>query len=138
MPATDTLETVADDVPSIRGQRILIVMPQYREALDVWRRLESLGCFVCGPVRRASEAVRLMRSQQIDGVVVDPTIAADIAFARRVATNRLPCLVIGDDVRLVDLPGDLALCPTVSTSSTGVDFVESAANVFGAAPAAAA
>jgi CheY-like chemotaxis protein len=92
-------------VKILDGKRILVAEDEYLPALELQELIENWGGAVIGPVARLEQALSLMRSQELDGAVLDVMLGRDLSFP---AADEL----IATDVPVVFATGyDISLLP---------------------------
>jgi len=63
------------ETPSaVVGLRILVVEDEYLIAVDIETSLENMGCQLLGPVATIEEALAIVRSERLDGVLLDANL----------------------------------------------------------------
>ena len=63
------------ETPSaVAGLKVLVVEDEYYIALSIEMFLEDLGCEVLGPVATIEEALAIVRSEGLDGVLLDANL----------------------------------------------------------------
>ena len=62
---------------SLAGLRVLVVEDEYMVADHLGMMLEDLGCEVAGFASTVNEALDLVRSEQLDGVLLDGNLNGD-------------------------------------------------------------
>ena len=62
---------------SLAGLRVLVVEDEYMVADHIGMLLEDLGCVVAGFASTVAEALDLLRSEQLDGVLLDGNLNGD-------------------------------------------------------------
>ena len=61
----------------LRGLRLLVVEDEYMVADHIGMMLEDLGCVVAGYAATVAEALDLVRSETLDGVLLDGNLNGD-------------------------------------------------------------
>ena len=64
-------------ISRLAGLRILVVEDEYMVADHIGMLLEDLGCEVAGIASTVEEALELVRSEQLDGVLLDGNLNGD-------------------------------------------------------------
>ena len=82
---SSTLEAAVHSKPvsemgALQGRRILLVEDTVLVANEIQRSLVDLGCEVIGPAATFEEALRLVRTQQYDAVLLDVDIEGEEAW----------------------------------------------------------
>jgi CheY-like chemotaxis protein len=62
------------------SKRILVAEDEYLPALELRTLIENWGGTVLGPVARLEQALRLARSQDLDGAILDVMLDRDTSF----------------------------------------------------------
>ena len=62
---------------SLAGLRVLVVEDEYMVADHLGMLLEDLGCVVAGFASTVEQALELMRSEELDGVLLDGNLNGD-------------------------------------------------------------
>ena len=83
-------ESTADS--AVPRPRVLLVEDQALVAMEFGAMLEELGCTVVGPCATVASALELIRTQPLDGAVLDVTLVNEESFpiAARLQTLRVP------------------------------------------------
>lgn len=116
------------------GRRILVVEDDFLAALDMAEMVEERGGTVIGPTGRLDQALRLARSEPIDGAILDVSLdtetslpVADDLQARGVAV----LFATGYDMPM--LPARFATTPKLEKPFTDLAFDRALRRAFGTA-----
>jgi CheY-like chemotaxis protein len=64
----------------LEGLRILILEDQFLAALDLQDMVEERGGVVVGPVGRLQEAQALVRTEEVDGAILDVNLDGETSY----------------------------------------------------------
>jgi len=105
---------MGSETPSaVAGLRILVVEDEYYIALNIEMFLEDLGCEILGPVATIEESLAIVRSERLDGVLLDANLrgVSSTPVAAELQTRAIPFIVITGYGRLELEPGALNAAP---------------------------
>jgi two-component SAPR family response regulator len=116
---------------SLDGLTIMVVEDDFLAALDLKRLVEERAGNVAGPVGRLEQAQQLVRSERLDGAILDVKLdgADSLSLADCLIAQDIPIiLVTGYDVAM--LPERFAATPRLPKPFDDSSFDRLAANVF--------
>jgi len=105
---------MGSETPSpVAGLRVLVVEDEYYIALNISGSLEDLGCDVLGPVATIEEALAIVRSERLDGVLLDANLkgVSSTPVATELRARVIPFIVVTGYGRLELEPGVLNAAP---------------------------
>ena len=103
----------------LSGKRILVAEDEYLPALELQEMIENWGGTVIGPVSRLEQALSLVRSEELDGAILDVMLNRDTSFpvADELIAKGIPVIfVTGYDASL--LPERFGSLPRLSKPYT--------------------
>ena len=106
-------------VQMLSGKRILVAEDEYLPALELQEMIENWGGTVIGPVSRLEQALSLVRSEELDGAILDVMLNRDTSFpvADELIAKGIPVIfVTGYDASL--LPERFGSLPRLSKPYT--------------------
>jgi CheY-like chemotaxis protein len=113
------------------SKRILVAEDEYLPALELRTLIENWGGTVLGPVARLEQALRLARSQDLDGAILDVMLDRDTSFpvADELLAKGIPIVfATGYDASL--LPARFSSIPKLSKPYTENGSAELLRRVF--------
>jgi two-component SAPR family response regulator len=105
------------------GCRLLVVEDEAVIALDLKETLEKLGCEIVGPINSIATAMKLAKSERLDGALLDVNIQGNkiSSVAKLLQERGIPVLLVsGYDFSA--LPEFLREMPRLSKPFTDGDF----------------
>lgn len=105
---------------ALKGLRVLVLEDQLLIALDIRRRLESLGCSPIGPARDVEAALRLLEDDRPDAALLDENLAGAEAgpVASALSTLGVPFALISGYARSPSTDATLAGAHRVTKPAT--------------------
>lgn len=91
--------TASDHEPTVKpleGLRILVVEDEMMIAMLMEDFMEEFGCTIVGPVANIENALLLIKTEAIDGALLDLNLAGNVAYpvADELARLRIPFIVV--------------------------------------------
>lgn len=114
------------------GLRILVVEDEYLVAEYVETLLEDLGCQVLGPVPTVEEGLTIVRTELLDGALLDANLNGDSSapLAAELRAKSIPFIVVTGYGRLKLETDTLGKAPRLTKPFNTVEFEEMLALIF--------
>lgn len=115
------------------GLRVLVVEDEYMVADHIGMLLEDLGCEVAGFAATVAEALDLVRSEQLDGVLLDGNLNGDSSgpVAIELRSRSIP-FVVATGYGQLELNADaLNGAPRLAKPFSNVEFERTLVAAFG-------
>ena len=100
---------------NLTGRRILVVEDTSIVAVEIAGLLKRFGCRVLGPVARVKDALELIRTEDIDAVLLDVNLSGDMSFdvAEELLARGIPFLFL-TGYGVEGLPEAFRECPRLT------------------------
>lgn len=114
------------------GLRILVVEDEYLVAEYVETLLEDLGCQVLGPVPTVEEGLTILRTEPLDGALLDANLNGDSSapLAAELHAKSIPFVVVTGYGRLKLETDTLSNAPRLTKPFNTIEFEEMLALTF--------
>lgn len=116
----------------LNGRRILVLEDQYPLALDMKDMVEAHGATVVGPVGRVEQALELVRSERIDGAILDVRLHDhdSLPVADELVTRGIP-VIFATGYVTDQLPERFANTPRIAKPFSRIGLERTLRKVFG-------